>query len=658
MIKQNSVQQVLDTAKVEEVLGDFITLRRFGANYKSNCPFHDEKTPSFVISPSKGIYKCFGCGASGNSVKFLMNHEKMSFVDAVRYLAKKYSITLEETEDTQEEKESRTLKESLLIVNEYSTQFFNHNLLSREEGKIVGLSYFKERGLSPETIEAFKLGYCMDSWDDYNKTALKSGYKEEYLIQLGLVRKNEDGTLRDFYKGRIIFPILNLSGKPIGFGARTLKKDDKAAKYFNSPESEIYSKSKVLYGLHVAKKSIVTDGCILVEGYMDVLQLYQAGIHNVVSSSGTSLTEDQIKLIKRFTENITILYDGDQAGIKAAIRGMELVLQNGMNVKLALLPDNHDPDSYVKAHGGMALKSYIEKNAKDIITFQAYLYSQEAGNDPVKKSELVREMIKTISLVKDPIKRSFYQKECAILMQVDEDLLARETQKTIVQQRLKAKKEETPAQDATTQDENWDVDSFEPIEEMPRSNRLHMVEIELCRVLLEYGDKVFDEHENPFFSDDDKIVLQYVFDDMINDYEFELTICQKMFDTIKGNYLSGRIEPFRFYATHQDPDISEFVAKNCFKYEHEFIGKWGKNNETKIIPHYGMYFKKEISDVINQVYIAQMEKLSKQIYEMVLTTDEDTKASNSIPRQILYQKAFLEEYQKKSKHIQNVFRNW
>jgi DNA primase len=495
MIKQNSVQQVLDTAKVEEVLGDFITLRRFGANYKSNCPFHDEKTPSFVISPSKGIYKCFGCGASGNSVKFLMNHEKMSFVDAVRYLAKKYSITLEETEDTQEEKENRTLKESLLIVNEYSTQFFNHNLLSREEGKIVGLSYFKERGLSPETIEAFKLGYCMDSWDDYNKTALKSGYKEEYLIQLGLVRKNEDGTLRDFYKGRIIFPILNLSGKPIGFGARTLKKDDKAAKYFNSPESEIYSKSKVLYGLHVAKKSIVTDGCILVEGYMDVLQLYQAGIHNVVSSSGTSLTEDQIKLIKRFTENITILYDGDQAGIKAAIRGMELVLQNGMNVKLALLPDNHDPDSYVKAHGGMALKSYIDKNAKDIITFQAYLYSQEAGNDPVKKSELVRDMIKTISLVKDPIKRSFYQKECAILMQVDEDLLARETQKTIVQQRLKAKKEETPQLDAAQDEANWETDSYENLEDMPRSSRLHMVEIELCRVLLEYGDKVFDEHE-------------------------------------------------------------------------------------------------------------------------------------------------------------------
>ena len=438
MIKNSSIQQVMDTMRVDEVLGDFLNLKRRGTNLLANCPFHDEKTPSFTISPTKGIYKCFGCGKSGNSVTFLMEHENIGYIEAIRHLAKKYNITLEETEASGEEIQKSQERESLFILNEYANKYFQANLHDTEIGKTLALSYFKERGFSEKTILDFQLGYCLDMRDELYKNLKRDGFKQDYIVKLGLAKKYEDESWRDFFRGRIMFPIHNLSGKVIGFGGRVMGNADKTAKYINSPESEIYHKSHVLYGMHLAKRAIPKENyCILVEGYTDVISLYQAGVENAVASSGTALTIEQLKLIRRFTENLHILYDGDKAGIKAALRGTDLALESGLNVNLTLLKEGHDPDSFVREFGGEALKEYIQKQSSDIVTFKAKLYREETGQDPVKRAELTKDIIHTISLVPDNIKRSFYIKECAILMGIEEELLSRESQRIINQRRKK-----------------------------------------------------------------------------------------------------------------------------------------------------------------------------------------------------------------------------
>lgn len=661
MIKQDSIQRVLDTARVEEVLSDYIHMKKRGANYMANCPFHDEKTPSFVISPSKGIYKCFGCGQSGNSVSFLMNHEKMNFSESIRYLANKYSIQLEETEQTKEEIILNTTRESLMIINEYACKHFEANLHEHDEGKMIGLSYFKERGLSHETIQAFRLGYCINDWEYFSNEALKKGYNKEFLVKLGLSKENEQGGLRDFFKGRITFPIQNTSGRVIGFGARTLKKEDKTAKYLNSPENEVYNKSRVLFGLYTAKNAIPKENyCILVEGYMDVISLYQANIHNVVASSGTSLTQDQVRLIRRFTENLTILYDGDSAGIKAALRGIEIGIENGLNLKIVLLPKSHDPDSYVNEFGGEKLKEYILENAKDIVTFKAYLFKEEAGNDPVKKAELVREIIKTISLVKDNIKRSYYLKECAMLMGIEEELLARETQKMIVskiadEKRLKAKEEIPSFEEMDTYEDISKEQDVKNLSKYP--SKLIMTEIELCRVLIEYGDKVFSDSENPFDTESKIFVLQHVFENELEDYAFESEVCEKVFNLIKTNYLEGNVLPFKYYATHVDTDISQFTIKYCYQYQDELLANWGTKNEHVKISNYGDHFKKEVGDTIKLVRITNLEKLSKQIIEFCKNEMEQNTHNDIAFKHLEIQKLFLEKIKEESAHLQNVFRN-
>jgi len=423
MISQATIDNVFETARVEEVIGDFVVLKKSGSNFKGLSPFSDERTPSFMVSPAKQLWKDFSSGKGGSVVSFLMEHEHFSYPEAIKYLANKYGIEFEETERTDEQKEKATQKENLFIVSDYAKEYFHKTLLNIEEGKAIGLSYFKERGFTQETIEKFSLGYSLDKWDAFTNTAIKKGYQLEFLEKTGLTIVKGEKQF-DRFKGRVIFPIQSMSGRTLGFGGRILTNDKKAAKYLNSPESDIYHKSDILYGLYQAKSVISKeDNCYLVEGYTDVLQFNQSGIINVVSSSGTALTPNQIRLINRLTKNITVLYDGDDAGLRASIRGIDLILEQGMNVKVCTFPEGEDPDSFAKNNSLEVLKEYLNENSKDFITFKANLLVKEADNDPIKKANTVHEIITSISKIPDDIKKEIYIQECSRLMNIEESTL-------------------------------------------------------------------------------------------------------------------------------------------------------------------------------------------------------------------------------------------
>lgn len=423
MISQATIDNVFETARVEEVIGDFVVLKKSGSNFKGLSPFSDERTPSFMVSPAKQLWKDFSSGKGGSVVSFLMEHEHFSYPEAIKYLANKYGIEVEETERTDEQKEIATQKENLFIVSDYAKEYFHKTLLNVEEGKAIGLSYFKERGFTQKTIEKFSLGYSLDKWDAFTNTAIKKGYQLEFLEKTGLTIVKGEKQF-DRFKGRVIFPIQSMSGRTLGFGGRILTNDKKAAKYLNSPESDIYHKSDVLYGLYQAKSVISKDdNCYLVEGYTDVLQFNQSGIINVVSSSGTALTPNQIRLINRLTKNITVLYDGDDAGLRASIRGIDLILEQGMNVKVCTFPEGEDPDSFAKNNSIEVLKEYLNENSKDFISFKANLLVKEADNDPIKKANTVHEIITSISKIPDDIKKEIYIQECSRLMNIEESTL-------------------------------------------------------------------------------------------------------------------------------------------------------------------------------------------------------------------------------------------
>lgn len=423
MISQNTIETVFETARVEEVIGDFVQLKRAGSNLKGLSPFSNEKSPSFMVSPVKQIWKDFSSGKGGNAVTFLMEHEHFSYPEAIRYLAKKYNIEIEETEISDDAKAEANEKESMYLVSEFARNYFHSTLLNTDEGKAIGYSYFKERGFTKDTIEKFGLGYSPEAWDAFTMEALGKGYKLEYLDKTGLTIVKEDKQF-DRFKGRVMFPIQSMSGRVLGFGGRILTNDKKAAKYVNSPESEIYHKSKVLYGIYHAKQAIAKlDNCFLVEGYTDVIQLHQAGIENVVASSGTALTPDQIRLVNRLTKNITVLFDGDAAGLRASIRGIDLILEEGMNVKVCTFPDGDDPDSFAKKTPYDDLVAYLNDNAMDFIQFKASLLMKEAKNDPIKKAELIRDMVTSVSKIPDKIKREIYIQECSRIMDISEDVL-------------------------------------------------------------------------------------------------------------------------------------------------------------------------------------------------------------------------------------------
>jgi DNA primase len=494
MIARATIQKVHDAADILDVVGSFVKLKKRGANYLGNCPFHNEKTPSFTVSPTKGIYKCFGCGKAGNTITFVQEHEKMSYPEAITWLAKRYHIEIEETEQSREAIENRQAEESLRIVNAFATSYFQHQLMQTDEGEAIGLSYFKERGFRQETIDLFQLGYCPEDRDHLPKEAIDKGYQKDFLIKAGLVAERQ-GRLQAMYAGRVIFPIHNQGGKVIGFGARILKTNEKAPKYINTPENEVYLKSKTLYGIYFAKNSIhKLDECLLVEGYTDVISLYQAGVENVVASSGTSLTEEQLKLIKRFTTNLTILYDGDAAGIKAALRGLDMAIEQGLSVQVVLLPDNHDPDSFVQAVGTDAFREFIRTNKKDIILFKLEASLSEAKNDTLKKTALINDIAETLSKidkVEDFTKQQDYIRRCAQLLQIDEAGLI-----TLVNKRIR---EKVVKRDRYDKDEAEQLEKQAAPEEQPQGEISSLLQKDyaqeraLIRILLEYGNKPYDD---------------------------------------------------------------------------------------------------------------------------------------------------------------------
>lgn len=504
MIPQKTVQEILETAKIEEVIQDFVNLRRRGVNMIGLCPFHNEKTPSFTVSPAKNIFKCFGCGKAGDPAKFIMEHEHLPYPDALRYLARKYRIEVEEVKLTPEAVAQQQAEESLYILNDFARQYYQDQLFETDMGKSVGLSYFKGRGYREETIRKFGLGFAPNEHDAFVKKATQTGYKLDFLKRLGLASQYD----RDFFRNRVMFTIHNLSGKPIAFAGRIMEKDAKAPKYINSPETEIYVKNKNLYGAFFAKTAIrKADECILVEGYTDVISLHQAGIENVVASSGTSLTDGQITLIKRFTPNIKILYDGDPAGVKAALRGLDMVLEHDMNVRVVLLPDGDDPDSYLQKVGASAFQEFIDKESKDFILFKTNLLLAETKGDPVKKAGLVRDIVDSISRVPDPFKRSFYVKECARVMELEEEVLVSETNKAVRQilQKRDFDKRKKPEVRINIVPEDGEFPSEAPPDEnetfnfvapKPRTAGHEFQERDIARILVEAGEKIYDEEEN------------------------------------------------------------------------------------------------------------------------------------------------------------------
>lgn len=489
MISKATIDTVFETARVEEVIGDFVQLKRAGSNFKGLSPFSDERSPSFMVSPVKQIWKDFSSGKGGNSVAFLMEHEHFTYPEAIRYLAKKYNIEIEETEQSPEEKANTDVRESMYLVSEYAAKYFHDILLNSEEGKAIGYSYFKERGFTNETIKKFSLGYSPEIWDAFSKDALGKGYKLEFLESTGLTINKEE-RLIDRFRSRVMFPIQSMSGRILGFGGRILTNDKKAAKYLNSPESDIYHKSKVLYGIFQAKQSIAKqNNCYLVEGYTDVIQFNQSGIENVVASSGTALTPDQIRLINRLTKNITVLFDGDAAGLRASIRGIDLILEEGMNVKVCTFPDGEDPDSFAKKSSYEDLVAYLEKNAKDFIQFKASLLMDEAKNDPVKKADLIRDMVSSISKIKDRIQREVYIQETSRIMDISEQVLlntlAQLVQKDIAETGKKIKQEQQAFE--VVKNEN-------PIA-AEKIDVLYELERKIIEILLLYGAKTeeFDD---------------------------------------------------------------------------------------------------------------------------------------------------------------------
>ena len=500
MISQASIETVFETARVEEVIGDFVHLKRAGSNLKGLSPFADEKSPSFMVSPVKQIWKDFSSGKGGNVVTFLMEHEHFTYPEAIRYLAKKYNIEIEETEQTSEETELANEKESMYLVSEFASKYFQNVLLQTEEGKAIGLSYFKERGFTTETIKKFNLGYSPDVWDAFTSEALGKGYKLEFLDKTGLTIVKEDKQF-DRFKGRVMFPIQSMSGRVLGFGGRILTNDKKAAKYLNSPESEIYHKSKILYGIYHAKQAIAKqNNCYLVEGYTDVIQFHQAGIENVVASSGTALTAEQINLVKRLTPNMTVLFDGDAAGLRASIRGIDLILEAGMNVRVCAFPDGEDPDSFAKKTPYDELVAYLENNAKDFIQFKASLLMDEAKNDPIKKADLIRDMVVSISKISDKIKREVYIQECSRIMDISEDVLfntlAQMDKKDIQDANKKFKQEQ--------KDKAFEVVRNETTTRLLSAEEIStLLERKIIEVLILYGNKDVEFEETYFKINED-----------------------------------------------------------------------------------------------------------------------------------------------------------
>jgi DNA primase len=582
LISKETIEKVFDQARVEEVIGDFVQLKRSGSNMKGLSPFVNEKSPSFMVSPVKQIWKDFSSGKGGNSVTFLMEHEHFTYPEAIKYLANKYGIEVEETIVSNEDIEQANEKESMYLVSEFARDYFHKTMLNTDEGQAIGLSYFKERGFTKDTIEKFQLGYSPDIWDAFTKEALGKAYKLEYLEKTGLtIVKQEDGKTFDRFKGRVMFPIQSMSGRVLGFGGRILTNDKKAAKYLNSPESEIYHKSKVLYGIFQAKQAIAKqDNCYLVEGYTDVIQFNQSGIENVVASSGTALTPDQIRLVNRLTNNITVLFDGDAAGLRASIRGIDLILEAGMNVKVCSFPDGEDPDSFAKNNSYEVLKQYLDENSKDFIQFKADLLVKEANNDPIKKAELIRDMVQSISKISDQIKREVYIKECSRIMDISEDVLYNTLAQMLKKDISEANKKYTEEKKAFEVHKNNEQLQPEKI------NILYELEQKIIEILLINGSKTEDFTETFLSKDEAGNIVEVKETNTYKVYEKiylalqedEIELSNPMFKTIYSdiiNYYNQNIEfEIDKYISQTSPEIANKITSILMLEERDILHKW------------------------------------------------------------------------------------
>jgi DNA primase len=602
LISKASIDTVFETARVEEVIGDFVQLKRAGSNFKGLSPFSDERSPSFMVSPAKGIWKDFSSGKGGNAVAFLMEHSHFTYPEAIRYLAKKYNIEIEETEQTDEEKANTDVRESMYLVSEFAKDYFHNTLLHSEEGKAIGLSYFKERGFTGETIKKFALGYSPETWDAFTKEALGKGYKLEFLESTGLTIPKDDRPF-DRFKGRVMFPIQSMSGRILGFGGRILANDKKAAKYLNSPESDIYHKSKVLYGIFQAKQAIAKENnCYLVEGYTDVIQFNQAGIENVVASSGTALTPDQIRLINRLTKNITVLFDGDAAGLRASIRGIDLILEEGMNVKVCTFPDGEDPDSFAKKTPYEELVNYLEENAKDFIQFKASLLMNDAKNDPIKKADLIRDMVVSISKIPDRIQREIYIQECSRIMDISEQVLvstlAQLVQKDVAEVGKKLKQEQ--------KEKAFEVVKNEAPVQLQKIDVLYGLERKIIEILLLYGNKTEEfedvllktneagEIENVVEKKEYKVFQRIYLSLQEDEVELANPLFRDIFSNLINYYLQNETFSIEQYLMHLQPDFAQEVTDILMEDERVVMHNWEGQN----------IFPKTKNDTISQ-YVSE-----------------------------------------------------
>ena len=567
MISKATIDSVYESARVEEVIGDFVQLKRAGSNWKGLSPFSDERSPSFMVSPAKGIWKDFSSGKGGNAIAFVMEHEHFTYPEAIRYLAKKYNIEIEETVQSPEDKVANDNRESMYLVSEFATKYFHDTMLNTDLGKAIGLSYFKERGFTPETIRKFSLGYSPEIWDAFTKEALGKGYQLEFLVSTGLTIAREDQPF-DRFKGRVMFPIQSMSGRTLGFGGRILTNDKKAAKYLNSPESELYHKSKVLYGIYYAKQSIAKENlCYLVEGYTDVIQMHQAGIENVVSSSGTALTSDQIRLINRLTKNITVLFDGDAAGLRASIRGIDLILEEGMNVKVCSFPDGEDPDSFAKSHSMEQIQEYLSENSKDFIQFKASLLMKDAKSDPIKKAEIIRDMVVSISKIPDRIQREIYVQECSRIMDISEQTLV----STLAQLLLKDKVDSQKKQKQAQVSETFTVEKSENIQ-TEQHDMLDVLERSILQILLLYGNletdfvnvyiKFDENHQEVEISEKVRTcVYERIYLNLQEDeVEFTNPVFKLLYDSIMEVFLKNEVLDNNQLLNTDNPEISKVVT--------------------------------------------------------------------------------------------------
>lgn len=657
-IDRATVDKIYDAVRIEEIVGDYVSLKRRGTNLMGLCPFHDEKTPSFTVSPAKGIYKCFGCGKGGNAINFIMEIEQISYYEALKQIAEKYHIHIEEKELSPEEQKQFSDRDSMMILNEFARKYFSEQLLHTDEGRSVGLSYFRQRSFSDQIIEKFQLGYSPECKDAFINECLIKGYKEEFLNKTGLATIKPDYK-RDRYAGRVIFPIHNQSGRVVAFAGRTLSTDKNIAKYINSPESEIYHKSNVLYGIYHAKKSIQQkDNCYLVEGYTDVMSLHQSGIENVVASSGTSLTQGQIRLIKRFTENITVIYDGDNAGIKASLRGIDMILSEGLNVKTLLLPDGEDPDSFAKKMGATELTDYIEKNKTDFIHFKANLLMADAQDDPIKMSKLIQEIVGSIAVIPNEITRTVYIKACSNLLDVPEDTLYRECNKLIRQvqqtqrkeqekktnrdryEKQQAAKDDTPPDDLFMPQENGSA--TQPATPQPPKDRPE--ERMVMLFLLRYGEmKLFKEGDIYYEEYPDLTVSDFIISELEID---DLKMNNPQYNTIINEYRqqkdAGTSNLERYFTHHTSPEISQ-VAVDLTAERHElskmFEDRTNDDNEHRLnvlVPRVITEFKLQcvIAQIKGQMEILKTETDEEKLTEATINYNELNKMKSELSKML------------------------